>query len=318
MKFSIIIPVYKVEDYLEDCVNSVLFQSFKDYEIILVDDGSPDSCPEICDRFASMDSRIIVIHKKNGGLSSARNEGIAVAKGEYIIFLDSDDCWIDVCALEKINHNIEENTEVIVWKFIKIPEEYKYYPLRRNRNYNKDVLKINDKLIDEIKKGAIYGCAWNLAIKRSLFLSNNLFFEIGYVSEDLEWYVRLLLAINKITIIDLIVNGYRRRKSSISNTVNIKTIKHLNHHYGNIESHLKKAPSEKHNIIKVYLGEQIANYCIALSTLNSNNFEKYFSSSHKKYLKYCKRRRSRIIYNSVLILGLPMTLKLLRIMKKIV
>lgn len=90
---SVIIPVYKVEDYLTACVESVLAQTYQNYEIILVDDGSPDNCPQMCDEFARQDSRIRVIHKENGGLSSARNAGIDVAKGEYLAFLDSDDLW---------------------------------------------------------------------------------------------------------------------------------------------------------------------------------------------------------------------------------
>ena len=90
---SVIIPVYKVEDYLQTCVESVLAQTYKNTEIILVDDGSPDNCPHLCDEFAKRDSRIRVIHKENGGLSSARNAGIDIAKGDFIAFLDSDDLW---------------------------------------------------------------------------------------------------------------------------------------------------------------------------------------------------------------------------------
>lgn len=88
---SVIVPVYKVEPYLERCVNSILSQTFRDFELILVDDGSPDKCPQMCDEFAQKDERITVIHKENGGVSSARNEGIKAAKGEYIWFVDSDD-----------------------------------------------------------------------------------------------------------------------------------------------------------------------------------------------------------------------------------
>lgn len=90
---SIIIPVYKVEKYLARCVDSVLSQTFSDFELILVDDGSPDKSPELCDEYAKKDSRVKVIHKKNGGLSSARNAGLEVCKGEYIFFIDSDD-WL--------------------------------------------------------------------------------------------------------------------------------------------------------------------------------------------------------------------------------
>ena len=90
-EISVIVPVYKVEKYLKRCVNSILNQDFEDYEIILVDDGSPDGCPAICDEYAKLYAKISVIHKKNGGLSDARNIAVAQSKGEYIVFIDSDD-----------------------------------------------------------------------------------------------------------------------------------------------------------------------------------------------------------------------------------
>lgn len=93
MRFSIIIPAYNVEDYLLDCVDSVIKQSFRDYEIILVNDGSTDSTLEICQELSKKNKSINLITKKNGGLSSARNAGIEIAKGDYLLFLDGDDFW---------------------------------------------------------------------------------------------------------------------------------------------------------------------------------------------------------------------------------
>ena len=92
-KTSVIVPIYKVEEYLHRCIDSIINQTYTNLEIILVDDGSPDNCPMICDEYAKKDSRIRVIHKKNGGLSDARNAGLEIATGEYIGFVDSDD-WI--------------------------------------------------------------------------------------------------------------------------------------------------------------------------------------------------------------------------------
>lgn len=105
---SIVIPIYKVEKYLDKCVESVVNQSYKNLEIILVDDGSPDNCPEICDEWAKKDKRIKVIHKENGGLSDARNFGIEVATGEYLMFLDSDDS-LDLSTCEKLLKLIKGN-----------------------------------------------------------------------------------------------------------------------------------------------------------------------------------------------------------------
>ena len=102
---SVIVPIYNVEKYLARCVDSIVNQTYKNLEIILVDDGSPDRCPQMCDDYAEKDSRIKVVHKKNGGLSDARNAGMAVATGEYISFIDSDD-WIETSMFELLLNNI--------------------------------------------------------------------------------------------------------------------------------------------------------------------------------------------------------------------
>lgn len=102
---SVIVPIYNVEKYLVRCVDSIVNQTYKNLEIILVDDGSPDRCPQMCDDYAEKDSRIKVVHKKNGGLSDARNAGMAVATGEYISFIDSDD-WIETSMFELLLNNI--------------------------------------------------------------------------------------------------------------------------------------------------------------------------------------------------------------------
>ena len=122
MQFTVIIPVYKVEEYLERCVDSVLSQTYGDFEVILVDDGSPDNCPAMCDAWAEKNSRIRVIHKENGGLSDARNVGMAAATGKYIAFVDSDD-WIApemferlVKALQIDGSDIAACTVEMVWE----------------------------------------------------------------------------------------------------------------------------------------------------------------------------------------------------------
>lgn len=100
--FSIIIPVYRTENFLHKCIDSVLSQTYPNFELILVDDGSPDNCPLICEEYAQHDNRVHVIHKSNGGAASARNVGIRAAHGDYIMFTDSDDYWNDSTALQSI------------------------------------------------------------------------------------------------------------------------------------------------------------------------------------------------------------------------
>ena len=108
---SVIVPIYKVQDYLKECIESIINQTYSDIEVILVDDGSPDRCPQMCDEWAKRDSRIKVVHKKNGGLSSARNAGLDVAKGEYISFVDSDD-FICKDALENLYNRIKDDKSI--------------------------------------------------------------------------------------------------------------------------------------------------------------------------------------------------------------
>lgn len=125
MKLSIVIPVYRTQDTLDRCLQSILQQSFTDYEIILVDDGSPDECPQLCDAYAQQDKRIKVVHKTNGGLSDARNAGIAKAQGEYITFVDSDDAIQEDTLLPLVNelyqHHDVDILEYPIWERVGHP-----------------------------------------------------------------------------------------------------------------------------------------------------------------------------------------------------
>lgn len=119
MLFSIILPVYNVEKYLCECVESILKQTYKDYEIILVDDGSTDKSPEICDSFSEQNPCVKTVHKKNGGLSDARNAGTKTARGEYIIYIDSDDFVIAEDFLEKLADKTKNSPDLILYKYSK-------------------------------------------------------------------------------------------------------------------------------------------------------------------------------------------------------
>ena len=124
-KISVVVPVYNVEKYLDRCVESILVQTFQDFELILVDDGSPDNCPQMCDNWAERDSRIRVIHKENGGLPDARNYGINAACGEYITFVDSDD-WVEKEFLETLYQGmIQNNADVVQCNYQQVYGEKK-------------------------------------------------------------------------------------------------------------------------------------------------------------------------------------------------
>ena len=114
IKISVIVPIYNVEKYLKKCLDSIIYQSLKDIEIIMVDDGSTDSCSQICDYYSSLDERIKVVHKENQGLGLARNTGLDIAKGKYVTFIDSDD-YISIDYLKKVYNVAEENKADVVY-----------------------------------------------------------------------------------------------------------------------------------------------------------------------------------------------------------
>lgn len=192
--FSVIIPIYNVEQYLNECVDSVLRQSFSNIEVILVDDGSPDGSGAICDEYQEQDPRVRVIHKPNGGLSDARNAGIRIARGEYLLFLDSDDYWDSPNALERLHRELTEAdcaADLIYFQAklfypdgTVIPDNWPY-PADFNQMSPAEALRYM------VSHGILPGSAWIGAIRRSFFLEHDLFFVPGIKSEDIEWMLRL-------------------------------------------------------------------------------------------------------------------------------
>ena len=144
---SIIVPIYKVEKYLSRCIDSILAQTYKNLEIILVDDGSPDKCPEICDKYAKEDSRIKVIHKKNGGVSSARNAGLDVATGKYIFFVDSDDIITEDALSNLYEKATEAKAKLAIGGITQIYQSVEIYSLDVLQNFLKRILQRVEDLI---------------------------------------------------------------------------------------------------------------------------------------------------------------------------
>lgn len=187
-EISIVVPVYKVERYLQRCVESLLSQTFGDIEIILVDDGSPDQCPAMCDQFSEKDSRIRVIHKENGGLSSARNAGIEIAQGKYIGFVDSDDDIADNM-YERMHEIIErENVDFVMSDYIRIPDNgekfLKTLAIPGGR-YSRDAIKkvIFPQLImgENLEYGPLLS-VWHCMYRTEFLKRNRLLFD-----EEIKW-----------------------------------------------------------------------------------------------------------------------------------
>lgn len=227
---SVIIPVYNVEQYLPQCVESVINQTYTNLQIILVNDGSTDKSGEICDKFAEIDNRICVIHKENGGLSSARNAGLNIAKGKYVIFLDSDDYWCDCYCLEKLNSELKnEEIDIIIFgmkKYYQIDD--KFGGERIPQALDKDVSS-NDKTTHVLMQNNEYmACAWDKVIKRSLIEDNSLRFVEGQLSEDIEWCAKLLLLNPEIKTISECFYVYRQQNSnSITNNIGRRNLENI-------------------------------------------------------------------------------------------
>lgn len=178
---SVIVPVYKVEQYLDECVQSIINQTYKNLEIILVDDGSPDRCPEMCDEYARQDSRIKVIHKPNGGLSSARNVGIDIARGEYIGFVDSDD-YIAHDMYEKLYKAFEGTEKIFAVKCnYKRLAEGKLQPHKWWPNENMNILPSEDYIMSMVSN-EVSCFVWDMLIQRKHLYVR---FAEGKLAEDL-------------------------------------------------------------------------------------------------------------------------------------
>lgn len=224
---SVIIPVYNVENYLERCVSSVVNQDFESIEIILVDDGSPDRCPQICDRLAQQYDNVHVIHKVNGGLSSARNVGIDVARGKYIVFLDSDDQWAPNCLKPLIDELFSSKVDMLMFNSYSLYPDgvltKRFSPSLGGGSYHiYETLDLYRKLIES---GDLKEQAGTYFISTSFLRSNNLCFKEGILCEDTEWMFRILRVIKKIAVSDKFLMIYtEQRPGSITNTISIKRI----------------------------------------------------------------------------------------------
>lgn len=222
MKVSFIIPVYKVEAYLRQCVESITCQTYRDIEIVLVDDGSPDNCPALCDQLAIEDKRIRVVHKPNGGLSDARNAGMKAASGDYVVFVDSDDFWVGEDSLQKIVDTAKENPKC---DFIGYNCSY-YYP-GSNRyskwvEYSSEILSpvTGDKAVQLLVASGTFPMSAGLKmVKRGLLVNNNIDFKKGQIAEDIPWFINLLEKTDKCMFVNDYIYAYRQNVSgSISAT----------------------------------------------------------------------------------------------------
>ena len=220
---SVIVPVYKVEQFLDECVQSIIGQSYNSFEVILVDDGSPDNCPRLCDEYAASDSRIRVIHKANGGLSDARNAGIQSAKGDYVIFIDSDDYWMHSEALAKLADIVSQtpNVDIVFFGRTTFVGQHVFPGPELNPALINGKSK-TDALTTILRENAFVGSACQKLLKRSLLVNHNLYFEKGLLSEDWDWSIRVYQYAKVFAAVADNFYGYRKREGSISESFSLK------------------------------------------------------------------------------------------------
>ena len=217
-KFSIIVPVYNVESYLAKCLDSILCQSYKDYEIIAINDGSTDNSSKILKEYVDKYDNIIVINQKNQGLSQARNNGVKEAKGEYIIFVDSDD-FIEKDLLKKINDSLLNNPDLVRYQIREVSDKLTDYNEESFTNLSgKDAFK-------KIVKYHYVENAWSYAIKKEYYLKNKFSFKKGLLHEDFGLIPLVIIKANIVNSIDYIGYNYVQRNNSIMNNSNYEKIR---------------------------------------------------------------------------------------------
>ena len=264
---SIIVPVYKVEQYLKRCMDSVLNQTYKNIEIILVDDGSPDNCPALCDEYAKIDSRVRVIHKENGGLSSARNVALDSVKGDYIFFVDSDD-WLALDTLEVLNEYLEKNYDMISFQRIYLTEEKVVEKGEKNPK-DMDV----SQYIDASFLGRYDFFVTTKIFKTEVF--NNVRFLEGRNYEDLEIMHRLFLNMKKVVGLDYFLYYYwKGNEGAITNTITMKNIQDhylsANEIYHASKKYLEDRDKDSSNIVAWYKVELVQLYIDYLKSMERN------------------------------------------------
>lgn len=211
---SAIVPVYNVEKYLYRCVDSILKQTYENFELILIDDGSPDNCSQMCDELSEKDSRIKVIHQENQGLSAARNSGIKIAKGNYLTFIDSDD-WISNTMFEDLINLIKEkNADISICNFIVTDGNaiYKKNTKAEEKLYSKDEFM---KIILRVNSNRCIHYAWGKLYKKDV-IDKNEHYPVGMLNEDVEGMFKAVLKSEKIAETNKIGYFYYENSESIS------------------------------------------------------------------------------------------------------
>lgn len=211
MLISIIVPIYNVERYLPTCVESLVNQTYQNIEIVLVDDGSPDNCPALCDEYAQIDNRVRVIHKANGGLSDARNAGLVEASGEYILFVDSDD-YIESDTCERFAERITDGVDILIGDAI---VEGGKCNLKHIEPSETVVYTGVDYLKHAMQECKAPMAVWLNVYRREFLLEHSLYFKKGILHEDEQFTPRVLMSARSVVVTGIVFYHYVIRDNSI-------------------------------------------------------------------------------------------------------
>lgn len=324
LKVSFIVPVYRVEAYIRQCVKSIIEQTYTNFEIILVDDGSPDLCPMICDQLAIADSRIVVIHKLNGGLSDARNVGLEKATGDYVIFVDSDDFWVDKYQLEQLMQTVSLNPAC---DFIGFNCSYYYseqdlfkkwipFPATILNSFDKNLITY-----ELVASGTFPMSACLKVVKREFLVDNNIVFKVGILSEDIPWFIKLLNKSSQCVFVNQYIYAYRQNvNGSISNSFNERSFESI---LEIIDEELKMIDSysfsdKAKDALMSFLGYEI---CILYGSLHAfphaeRKDKRQILSSYLWLLNYTVNPKVRLVNSCRKYLGMLITEKLLQLYMK--
>lgn len=210
---SIIVPIYNVEDYLEKCIESLLDQTYRNIEILLIDDGSTDNSGRMCDSYAEKNNKIRVVHKKNGGLSDARNAGINIAQGDFFAFVDSDDYVEKNYIRAMLDCAIKYDADIVTCQYEKVWNDLPQYHVNESTSC---IFSSKDALLDLFSdKSSIYPMAWNKLYAKELFISNDVRYPFGKIHEDEFTTYKLIFYAKKIVMVNDILYFYRERPESI-------------------------------------------------------------------------------------------------------
>ena len=305
MKISVIVPVYKVEEYLRKCLDSLVNQTLKDIEIIVVNDGSPDNSNDIILEYANQYPNVKAFKKDNSGLSDTRNFGIKHAKGEYITFVDSDD-WVKLDMYEKLYNKAKEKDYDIVTSDINY-----VYP-----DHNEIIYTDPKKDTNDIRRVFInlYPTVCTKIFKRELFLKNKLEFKSGVWYEDVEMMYRLLPLINSIGVVHEDFYQYLQREKSITSTISPKIYDYINNFNGLIDYYKENNYYEKYykeleyayvryayaTFIKTCLGYVKSEYLKAVDVAIKNVHEHFPKYRRNKYFYQSKKGIYLVLFNKTI------------------